>query len=61
MKTKIYKYGFLSICGVVAIAILYFAGYGAINRAEAFATYMNDGLDVHDARCAKAFDLDVMR
>ena len=52
---KIYKYGFLSVCGVCAVITLYFAAYGAVNRAEAFATWMNGGMDVHDARCAMAF------
>lgn len=61
MKNKIYKYGFLSIVTAMFIATLYFACYGAINRAEAFATYMNNGMSVHDARCAKAFDLDVIK
>lgn len=52
---KIYKYGFLSICGAFALFILYLAAYGAVERAEAFATWMNDGMSVHDARCAVAF------
>lgn len=52
---KIYKYGFLSVCGVVFVITLYLAAYGSIERAEAFATWMNGGMDVHDARCAMAF------
>jgi hypothetical protein len=57
---KVYKYGFLSVCGVLFTLTLYLAAYGAIERAEAFATYMNDGMSVHDARCAAAFG-DVMK
>lgn len=65
MKNKLkklnwYKVGFLSVCGALFTGTLYLAAYGAINRAEAFATYMNDGMSVHDVRCAKAFDLEVM-
>lgn len=50
MKDKIYKIGFLSVCGALFIGTLYLAAYGVINRAEAFATYMNDGMDVEEAR-----------
>lgn len=53
--SNIYKYGFLSVCGVMFIITLYLAAYGLIERAEAFATWMNDGMSVHDARCAVAF------
>lgn len=50
--TNIYKYGFLSLCGVFCLVLLYFAYFGAIERAEAFATWMNNGMSVHDARMA---------
>lgn len=52
MKDKIYKYGFLSVCGVVAILILYFAGYGANDRAHTFAKHLNGGMPTDIARCS---------
>jgi hypothetical protein len=50
--TGIYKYGFLSVCGAVFILALYLAAYGAIDRAYAFARYMNGGMSAHDVECA---------
>ena len=47
---KIYKYGFLSICGAFALFILYLAAYGAVERAEAFATHLNGGMSPEDVR-----------
>lgn len=50
MENKIYKYGFLSVCGVGAAIILYLAVYGAIERADAFATHLNGGMSPEDVR-----------
>lgn len=55
MKNKIYKYGFYTLAIPVFLFLAYSTCYGVLNRAEAFATYMNGGFDVHDARCALAF------
>lgn len=60
MKNNIYKYGFFTFTTITFVLFLYCSIYGAVERAEAFATWMNDGMSVHDARCSMAFDLEVM-
>ena len=52
MEDKIYKYGFLSVCGAVFILTLYFASYGAIERAHAFAQHLNGGMPTDIAKCS---------
>jgi len=52
MKDKIYKYGFLSVCGAVFIITLYLAAYGAVDRAYAFAQWLYHDMPVEVAECS---------
>lgn len=55
MKDKLYKYGFLSVCGIVFVALLYLAYHGAIDRSITFAEWIYHGYPLEDAKCALAF------
>ena len=57
MKDKLkqynwYKIGFLSVCGIAFIALLYLAYHGSIDRAHAFVTWMNGGMTPELAQCS---------